>query len=63
MKSSKKEKLVSKSIQGWPQSRESFEIFGETETTKMAPRRDQSRSLESRLQALVCSMYVDTIKK
>ena len=36
-----------------PQSRESREIFGETETMKMAPRRDQSRGLESRLQALV----------
>ena len=32
-----------------PQSRESREIFGETETMKMAPRRDQSRGLESRL--------------
>ena len=36
-----------------PQSRESREIFGETETMKMAPRRDQSRGLESRLQALI----------
>ena len=41
----------------WPQSRESHEIFGETETTKKAPRRDQSRGLESRLQPLV-SMYI-----
>ena len=39
--------------QGWPQSRQSRKIFGETETTKIAPRRDQSRGLESRLQALV----------
>ena len=39
-------------MQGWLQSRESREIFGETETMKMAPRRDQSRGLESRLQAL-----------
>ena len=36
-----------------PQSRESREIFGETETRKMVPRRDQSRGLESRLQPLV----------
>ena len=36
-----------------PQSRESREQFGETETMKMAPRRDWSRGLESRLQALV----------
>ena len=36
-----------------PQSRESREIFGETETVKIVPRRDQSRGLESRLQALV----------
>ena len=40
-------------MQAWPQSRESREIFGETETTKKAPRRDQSRGLESRLQPLV----------
>ena len=39
-------------IQGWPQSCESREISGETETMKMDPRRDQSRGLESRLQAL-----------
>ena len=39
--------------QSWPQSRESREIIGETETRKMDPRRDQSRGLESRLQALV----------
>ena len=32
---------------------QSREIFGETETMKMVPRRDQSRGLESRLQALV----------
>ena len=38
---------------GWPQSRESRGIIGETETMKMASRRDQSRGLESRLQALV----------
>ena len=36
-----------------PQSREFREIFGETETMKMVPRRDQSRGLESRLQALL----------
>ena len=35
-----------------PQSRESREIFGKTETMKMAPRRDQFRGFESRLQAL-----------
>ena len=35
------------------QSRESRKIFGETETRKMDPRRNQSRGLESRLQALV----------
>ena len=29
-------------VQAWPQSRESLEIFGETETTKIAPKRDQS---------------------
>ena len=34
------------------QSRESREIFGETETMKMATRRDQSRGLESWLQPL-----------
>ena len=39
-----------------PQSRESREIIGETETMKMVPRRDQSRGLESRLQALVCTV-------
>ena len=39
------------------QSRESRKIFGETETTKIAPRRDQSRGLESRLQALLCIIY------
>ena len=39
-------------LQGQSQSRESREIFGETETRKMAPRRDQSRGLESRLQPL-----------
>ena len=44
-------------MQAWPQSRESREIFGETETTKMAPRRDQSRGLESRLQPLVASEF------
>ena len=38
--------------QNWPQSRESREIIGETETKKMDSRRDQSRGLESRLQAL-----------
>ena len=38
------------------QSRESREIFGETETMKMAPRRDRSRGLESRLQALVTTL-------
>ena len=32
---------------------QSREIFGETETMKMAPRRDQSRGLQSQLQALV----------
>ena len=37
----------------WPQSHESREIFGETKTRKMAPRRDQSRGLEPQLQALV----------
>ena len=37
----------------WPQSRESREIIGETETRKIDPRQDQSRGLESRLQALV----------
>ena len=37
---------------GWPQSRESRRIFGETETTKMIPKQDQSRGLESQLQAL-----------
>ena len=42
--------------QSWPQSRESREIIGETETRKMDPRRDQSRGLESRLQALICTM-------
>ena len=40
-------------ILGWSQSHESQEIFGETETRKMAPRQDQSRGLESRLQPLV----------
>ena len=40
-------------MQALPQSRESREIFGENETTKKAPRRDQSRGLESQLQALV----------
>ena len=39
-----------------PQSRESREIFGETETTEMAPRRDQSRGLESWLQKLCMHM-------
>ena len=34
------------------QSRESRGIFDETETIKIAPRRDQSRGLESWLQAL-----------
>ena len=42
----------------WPQSRESRKIFGETETTKMAPRRDQSRGLESWLQPLVQTYVV-----
>ena len=40
-------------ILGWPQSRESREIFGETETMILAPRRDQSSGLELRLQALL----------
>ena len=40
-------------MQALPQSRESREIFGENETTKKAPRRDQSPGLESRLQPLV----------
>ena len=45
--------LSSKKVKkAWPQSRESREIFGETETTKKAPRRDQSRGLESRLHPL-----------
>ena len=44
-----------------PQSRESREIFGETETIKMAPRRDQSRVLESRLQALLPTLKLDVI--
>ena len=35
------------------QSRESRGIFDETETWKMGPRQDQSRGLESRLQALL----------
>ena len=35
-----------------PWSRESRKKFGETETMKMVPRRDQSRGFESRLQAL-----------
>ena len=39
--------------QSLPQSRESGEIIGETETKKIDPRRDQSRDLESRLQALL----------
>ena len=39
------------------QSRESRGIFDETETRKMGPRRDQSRGLESRLQALMCNVY------
>ena len=38
------------------QSRESRGIFDETETRKMGPRRDQSRGLESRLQALVSTV-------
>ena len=38
-----------------PQSRESRERFGETETRKRVPRRDQSRGLESRLQPLLSS--------
>ena len=42
--------------QSWPQSRESREIIDETETRNMAPRRDQSRGLESRLQALVSTL-------
>ena len=46
--------------QSWPQSRESREIIGETETRKMAPRRDQSRGLESRLQALVLIHTIGT---
>ena len=41
----------------WPKSWESREIIGETETRKMDPRRDQSRGLESRLQALLGSTY------
>ena len=41
--------------QNWPQSRESREIIGETETKKKDLRRDQSRGLESRLQALISS--------
>ena len=44
-----------------PQSRESREISGENEPTKMAPRRDQSRGLESRLQALIL-MYLRTFE-
>ena len=39
-------------MQALPQSRESREIFGETETMKIASRRDQSLGLDSRLQAL-----------
>ena len=38
-------------------SRESREIIGETETRKIDPRRDQSRGLESRLQALGSSPH------
>ena len=41
-----------------PQSRESRERFGETETRKRVPRRDQSRGLESRLQPLVCTYFL-----
>ena len=37
----------------WPQSCESPEMFGKTETTKIIPRQDQSHVLESRLQAQV----------
>ena len=48
--------------QSWPESRESREIIGENETMKMDPRRDQSRGLESRLQALICTMYPETCK-
>ena len=40
-----------------PQPCESREIFGETETMKMAPRQDQSRGLESRLQAFVETVF------
>ena len=44
-----------------PQSRDSREIFGETETRKRVSRQDQSRGLESRLQALM-GTYVDQPK-
>ena len=50
------------SILSWPQSRESQEIIGETETMKMGPRRDQSRGLESRLQALLYTYIVHTLQ-
>ena len=46
-----------------PQSRESRERFGETETRKRVPRRDQSRGLESRLQPLVMSKNPIQIEK